>query len=150
MSHGHSSILERMGAVRPEYKHELEAQLVGVSSLGVTRKAVLPTDLAEFARPVGEQRREAGVGQIGLLGAPGAVKPPAHGPAAREAVLSGGKETKCALRLKQAERRELIALAPDQFAARQEGMGDGAAQRLPAKSCVHAVQCRVKVRRERD
>src|SRR5260370_36048125 len=97
-----------MGAVRPEYKHELEAQLVGVSSLGVTRKAVRPTDLAEFARPVGEQRRQAGVGQIGLLGAPGATKPPAHGPAAREAGRSGAKKTKCALRLKPADRREPI------------------------------------------
>src|SRR6266571_3872512 len=150
MFHGHSSILERMGAMRPEYKQELEAQLAAVGPFGVTRKAVLPADLAEFARPVGEQRREARVGQIGLLRAPGAVKPPAHGPAAREAVLSGGKETECALRLKQAERRELIPLAPHQFAARQEGMVNGAAKRLPAKRCVHAVQIGVKVRRERD
>src|SRR5712692_4660329 len=107
-----------MGAVRPEYKQELEAQFAAVGPFGVARKAVLPADLAEFARPVSEQRREARVGQIGLLRAAGAVKPPAHGPAAREAVLSGGKETECALRLKQAERRELISLAPDRKSTR--------------------------------
>src|SRR5512138_853837 len=47
---------ERVCAVRPHRKDELEQELVGGSAFPVVRPAKLAADLAELARPVGQEQ----------------------------------------------------------------------------------------------
>src|SRR5437870_302761 len=134
-----------MGAVSAQHEQELEAQLVGVLLLGIAREAILSAHLAELGGPIGQQSGEPAVSQVGLARAVGAIVPRADGPAPVEAILTGSIEAEGPLRLGQQQRRgELIAMAPDQFGAREEVMVDGAAQRLPAQGGVEAVELGVK------
>ena len=52
-----------MRAVRADRELKLEQELVGALAFRVSRVAILSTDLAELARPVGEHQRPAGVAQ---------------------------------------------------------------------------------------
>src|SRR3954469_14012910 len=51
-----SRMSERVCTVRPDRKLELEQEFVGRLGLRVAGAPVLATDLAEFARPVGQHR----------------------------------------------------------------------------------------------
>src|ERR1700680_1308302 len=53
--------LERMCAMCPDRKDELEQKLVSGQIVAVARTAELAADLAEFTRPIGEQERSAGI-----------------------------------------------------------------------------------------
>src|SRR5262245_14400727 len=61
-----STSSERVRAVRADREQELEQDLVGVDALGVGRAAELAADLAELARPVGQERRSALVALRGI------------------------------------------------------------------------------------
>src|SRR6266571_281100 len=103
---------------------------------------VLPTDLAEFAGPIGENTGKTGVRQTGVGGAAAAIKATAESPAAVDAVFGIGIEAESVLGLEDVKRRELVAGAPEQFCAEEERMVDGAAERLPTKSGIRAVEIR--------
>src|SRR5712691_8699032 len=103
---------------------------------------VLPTDLAEFAGPIGENTGKAGVRQAGVGGAAAAIEAAAESPAAVDAVFGIGIEAESVLGLEDVKRRELVAGAPEQFCAEEERMVDGAAERLPTKSGIRAVEIR--------
>lgn len=106
--------------MRAENKQKLEAQFVGIEFFSIARKTVLPSDLAELAWPIRQNRGETGVAQISVLGASAAVKAAANGPPAREPVLAGRVEAKGPLCFQGGESRKLIAVAPNQLGARQE------------------------------
>ena len=93
-------ILERMRAVRAQYEQELEEKLIRIAAFGVTGEAVLAANLAELARPVGQDSRKAGIGQPGISGATTAVKAATHGPAAIHPIINGGIQTEGVLCLK--------------------------------------------------
>src|SRR5688500_5527784 len=58
---------ERVGAVGADGEQELEEQLVGLDALAVAGVAVLAADLAELARPPGQQQRGALVHERGIV-----------------------------------------------------------------------------------
>src|SRR5713101_5664846 len=103
-------------------------------------EAVLAADLAEFAGPVGQDRGKAGVGEAGVGSAAAAVKSPADGPAAVRPVIQGGVEAESTLDLEKARRGELVAVAPEKFAAPNDRVVDGAAQGFPAQGGIRAVE----------
>ena len=114
-----------MCSVRAHNEKKLEEHFVrvGVFQSGVIPEmsvAILCTDLTEFAWPIGEDTGKAGVRQIGVGGAPGAIEAAANGPAAIQAVIRGGIHAKGMLCLERIERRELIAIAPEEFGAEKE------------------------------
>ena len=51
----------------PHREHELEQELVCSQMLGVAGAPQLPADLAEFARPVGQDQRAASILQGGVV-----------------------------------------------------------------------------------
>src|SRR6266851_5179054 len=78
---------ERMSAVSAHHEEKLEQKLVGVREVtGIRQRemseAVLATDLAKLAGPVGKNSGKAGVGEIGVVGVAAAVEAAADGPAA--------------------------------------------------------------------
>src|SRR3989441_3961529 len=103
---------------------------------------VLATDLAELAGTIGENTGKAGVRQTGVGGAAAAIEAAAEGPAAVDAVFGIGIEAESVLGLENIKRRQLVAGAPEQFCAEEERMVDGAAERLPTKSGIRAVEIR--------
>src|SRR4029077_3682488 len=106
---------EWVGAVRPETKLELEQQFVVLLPFCKLGEAILPANLAEFARPVGEQRGKTVIGQIRPAGAAGTVIAPSDRPAPVEAIIARSVEAKRALLHGQ-----LVAAAPDKFRAADE------------------------------
>src|SRR5258708_11691273 len=102
--------------------------------------AILATDLAELAGPVSQDTGKTSVRQAGVGGAAAAIEAAAHGPAAIDAVFAGGIQAEGVLGLENVERRKLIARAPEELRAEEEGMVDGAAERLPAEGRICAVQ----------
>src|SRR6266566_5097434 len=105
---------------------------------------VLPTDLAELAGPIGENTGKTGVRQAGVGGAAAAIEAAAKSPAAVDAVFGIGIVAESVLGLENIKRRQLVAGAPEQFCAEEERMVDGAAERLPTKSGIRAVEIREK------
>src|SRR2546427_608934 len=71
---GTCSFSERVRTVRTDGELELEQQLVGGHPLGVARPPVLPADLAELARPVGQDERAAAVAGVRVGGPLGLVE----------------------------------------------------------------------------
>src|SRR5205809_6725136 len=78
-----------MGAVGADRELELEEELIGGDVLAVARVAVLAPDLAELARPVGEEQGSALVHERGIVRALRTVESDAREPALRELVLPG-------------------------------------------------------------
>src|SRR5260370_28374975 len=97
--------LERMSAVRAHHKKELEKNFIGIRKISGTGRqmseAVLTTDLAELAGPIGEDTGKAGIRQTGIGGVAAAVEASADGPAAIHAVFRGGLHAKSMLRLEK-------------------------------------------------
>src|SRR5581483_246520 len=138
VSRGESSVciaLERMGAVSAQREDELQENFVAVAVLGVACETVLATDLAEFAGPVGQSGCKSLVGESGQPAPVRPVKTRAGKPAPRKLVVSGSVKPERTL-----FRRELLSLAPYEFAASHERMIDGTPQRLPSQGRVNAVE----------
>src|SRR6266404_2509268 len=70
---------------------------------------ILATDLAELARPIGENTGKTSVRQAGVGGAAAAIEAAAESPPAVDAVLSIGIEAEGVLGLEDVKRRELAA-----------------------------------------
>src|ERR1019366_419730 len=104
-------------------------------------KTILSPNLAEFARPVRQDRRTALIRKVGLTRPVRPVITSAHEPTPVKLVLSRRIHTKGTL----LERR-LLALAPDELAASHERVVNGAPQRLPAHGGIHAVQAGDEIR----
>src|SRR5215471_6760732 len=95
---------ERMSSVRAHRELELEEQFVGGEAIAVARSAKLPTELAEFARPISHDDRASSIldercegtvagpdriGHGGLAGATlGLIEAAAQEPAAGELVVA--------------------------------------------------------------
>src|SRR5208337_2130383 len=107
----------------------------------VIRKTILSPNLAEFARPVRQDRRTALIRKVGLTRPIRPVVASAHEPPPVKLVFSRPVHTEGTL----LERR-LLALAPDELAASHERVVDGAPQRLPAHRGIHTVQAGDEVR----
>src|ERR1051326_3299955 len=147
---------KRMRSVSAHRKLELDEQFVGGETVAVAGTAELSADLAELARPVGEQKRapsildERGkrpvagghsVRDRGLTGAAlGAVETAAEEPAACELIIGGGivaEGADLSDGSRRCEGREGDGRArPDELGAGGEGVVDGAAERLPAQRSV--------------
>src|SRR5260370_27238238 len=102
--------------------------------------AILATDLAELAGPVGHDTGKTIVRQAGVGSAAAAIEAAAHGPATIDAVFAGGIQAEGVLGLENIEGRELIASAAEELGAEKERMIDGAAERLPTEGRIRAVQ----------
>src|SRR6266404_1152636 len=116
------NLLERMRAMRTHHKEKLKQEFVGVRIIGCDRigempEAVLASDLAELAGPVGEDSGKAGIRQICVGGVTAAVKAAADGPAAVGAVFGVGIEAEGMLGLENSGGRNLVARAPEKFIA---------------------------------
>src|SRR5882724_11805541 len=103
-----------MRSVRAHHKKELEEQFVCVcvaQSRVVPEMsvAILATDLAELAGPIGEDTGKTGVRQAGIRSAATAIEAAAKSPAAVDAVFGVGIEAECVLGLENVERRQLVA-----------------------------------------
>src|SRR6266850_2247927 len=114
--------LERMRAVRTHHKEKLKQEFVGVRIIGCDRigempEAVLAADLAELARPIGEDSGKAGIRQICIRCMTAAVKAAADSPAAVGAVFGVGIEAEGMLGLENSGGRNLVARAPEKLIA---------------------------------
>src|SRR5262245_7244415 len=122
---------EGMGAVGADGKEELEEQIVGVVALAEARVPVLGADLAELARPEGQDEGCALVDEERVRRALGVIVAEPAEPASRELVLAEG------VHAEGVETADLLlALAPDELAAREEPAVDGAPQRPVAEGGV--------------
>ena len=82
--------------------------------------AILATDLAELAGPVGQDTRKARVGEIAVVRVAAAVEASADGPAAIEAIFGVSIHAECVLCFENGGGRELVAGAPEKFRAKQQ------------------------------
>src|SRR4051812_46722616 len=99
------------------------------------RETIFAAQLAELAGPVGQGCRNSLISQIAEAAAIGIIEAPAAEPAPPKLVI--GRRIKAERLLL---RRELLPLAPYEFASTDEGMVDGTPQRLPAQGRVDAIQ----------
>src|SRR6266446_1323289 len=102
--------------------------------------AILATDLAEFAGPVGENTGKTCVRQAGVGGAAAAIEASANSPAAVEAVFRIGIKAESMRGLENVKRRQLVASAPEEFGAEEERMVDGPAERFPAERGIGGIE----------
>src|SRR4051794_14259936 len=77
-----------MGSVSSDREQELEQHLVRRDPFGVLRVAVLTTDLAELARPVGQDERASLVDQARVVCPIGVVVTDAREPSLSELVFA--------------------------------------------------------------
>src|SRR6187397_2317015 len=126
---------ERMRTVCTDGKLELEEKLVRRIPGGVLRPAVLAAHLAELARPIRQHERSPRVVKRLIVGVSRPVVAGTGVPAARELVVTGHEEAERILL-----RAGLLATAPDQLRAADEGSIDGSLQRPPPQRGVHAVE----------
>src|SRR5690242_19550217 len=117
-----------MRAVRTDRKLELKQELIRRRAVAVVRPAVLSTHLAELARPIRQDSRSACVDNRRILRAVRAVVPSAEEPPARKLVIPRHVVPHALLFA-----AELIAIAPDDFAASDELVINGPRQRTPAQ-----------------
>src|SRR5713226_6431315 len=103
-------------------------------------EAVLAADLAEFAGPIRKDTGKTRVGEVAIGGVAAAVKAPAHGPAAIDTIFSRRVHSEGVRSLENAECRQLVAGAPEEFRAEQEILVNGAPQRLPAQGRIGSVK----------
>src|SRR5467141_2797484 len=111
-------------------------------------EAVLSTDLAELAGPIGKNTGKAGVGEIGAGGPAAAVEAAAEGPAAIDAIFSGGVHAEGMLGLENVDGRQLVAGTPEELGTEKEILINGAAQRFPAQGGICRVQIGKEIRAE--
>src|SRR5215468_1288217 len=134
-----------MGTVRAHHEKELKEYFVRI---GITQSLVVPkmsvailrTDLAELAGPIGEDTGKPGVRQIGVNGVARAVKTATERPTAIQAVFRRGIQPERMLDLKNVQWRKLVAIAPEKFGAEKERFVNCAAQRLPAERRVRTIK----------
>src|SRR6266498_1556432 len=129
-----------MRAVRAHYEQELEEQFIRIAALAVTAEAVLGANLAELARPVGQDSRKAGIGQPCISGAATAVKAATHGPTAVHTIVDGAIQSEGGLWLQTIEGRERMARGQNQLVSEENGVVGGAAHGLPAERGVRTVE----------
>src|SRR5687767_6262421 len=124
-----------MRAVRAYRELELKQELVGRQRLRISDTTILPPDLAEFARPVGQRQCLPDVAQARVVAAIGPVETDACKPAAPKLIVAGRVVPDAPLRT-----AKLVAAAPDHLGAAKERAVDGALQRAPAHCSVDAPQ----------
>ncbi len=73
--------------MRPKNKQNLHEEFVGSQAFGVAPKTILTANLAELARPVGDDGGEASVGQRGIRRAVATIEAAPHSPSAVDAVV---------------------------------------------------------------
>src|SRR2546426_8942762 len=95
--------------------------------------AILATDLAELAGPIGENTGKTSVRQVGICGAAAAIEATAESPAAVYAGFGIRIEAERMLGLGNIKGGELGSSAPEKFGAEEERKGDGAAGRPPTE-----------------
>ena len=105
-----------MRAVRSQREQELEQELVRGVSLGVLGAAELPSNLAELARPVGQDHRGGVVMRIGIARPLRPIKARSPKPAARELIFSRSEEPEGTLGI-----RHFFPPTPDKLGARRKG-----------------------------
>ncbi len=74
---------------------------------------ILAPDLAELARPVGQNTGKPSIRQAGIGGAAAAVEASTDRPASVGAVFGIGIEAESMLSLENVKRRQLVARAPE-------------------------------------
>src|SRR5690349_9893432 len=111
---------------------------------------ILATDLAKLAGPIGENTGKTSVRQAGVGGPTAAIEAATDGPAAIDAVFGIGIEPESVLGLKGVKRRKLVAGAPEEFVAKEEGVVDGAAERLPTESGVSGIKVGQEISRVKN
>src|SRR2546427_610055 len=89
--------------------------------------AILATDLAELAGPIGENTGKTSVRQVGICGAAAAIEATAESPAAVYAGFGIGIEAESVLGLEGVGQGKLIAGAPKEVGAGEERIVDGGA-----------------------
>src|SRR5439155_12162746 len=103
---------------------------------------ILATDLAELAGPIGEDTGKTGVRQAGIRSAAAAIEAATKCPAAVDAVFGVGVKAESVLGLEDVGvgQGNLVASAPKEFVAEEEGVVDGAAERLPTESGISGIK----------
>src|SRR5260221_5356441 len=125
--------LESVGAVRADGEEELEQELVGGAPFPETGVAVLGADLAELARPIGEDEGAALVGEGGVLRAVREVVARAREPPPPELVFEIAIAAEGIGGL-----HEVLPPAPGELGAREEMRVDGPPERPVAERAVEA------------
>src|SRR5438105_8391291 len=113
---------------------ELEEEFVG-RALGIAGPPELRADLAELAGPIGQHQGTAGILQSGVIQTLGTVETRAKEPAASKLIISGNVES---VRGCHGMHR-LLGMGPDELAASDERVVNGAAQRFPSHGCVDSI-----------
>src|SRR5437868_15193425 len=111
--------------MRADGKVELEQQLVGCGAFVVVRASVLPANLAELARPVGQEKRAAAIGLRRVERPARLIVSGTQIPPPRELVLAEPVVAESLL----LERRRQVLAGPHQLRARLEPLVDGPSQR---------------------
>src|SRR5260370_2375260 len=103
---------------------------------------ILATDVAELAGPIGENTGKTGVRQAGIRSAAAAIEAATKCPAAVDAVFGVGVKAESVLGLEDVGvgQGNLVAGAPKEFVAEEEGVVDGAAERLPTESGISGIK----------
>src|SRR5258705_4517985 len=122
-----------MRAMGADGKLELEQQLVRVRSIRVLGVPILPADLAEFTGPVRQHRGSASIEERRVVRTLRIVVTPGQPPPSRELVFARQVIAHAPL-----PPVELLAIAPDDFAAPDELVVNRARQRTPSKRRIDA------------
>src|SRR5436309_2277850 len=130
-----------MRAVRSEREDQLYKQFMSIDVIAIVREAVLSAQLAELAWPIREHNRTAFVGESSIPAAVGVIVASTQKPAAPQLIIRRSIVSESFL-----SRGQLLAIAPDELAAADEGVVNRAAQRLPAQRGIDSVELGKKVR----
>src|SRR3977135_2616089 len=109
--------------------------------ISVASKLILSADLAELARPVGQDRGKTFVNQIRVLSFTRAIVAAANEPPPGQLIVTRSIEAKSAL-----FRWKLLSLTPDPLSSSHKGVVDRASQGLPAQGGVNAIKVSQEVR----
>src|SRR6266700_1900233 len=139
------SPLEGMRSMCTQRENQLHEQLIAVSILSISGKAILSAKLAEFAGPISQRRSRAFVRQIVELAALRPIKSSAGKPPASELIVTG-----CIPAERPLLTRKLLPLAPNEFASPNKRVIDRTAQRLPAHGRVNSVELGNEITGYRD
>src|SRR5262245_3272343 len=129
--------LKRMRTVRTNREHELNRQLVAGVAKRVIDAPILTSNQTELRRSVRQDERSARVVLRRVVRKTRAVVARAGRPSPRELIVARHIHAECLL-----QSVRLVALAPDELAAAEEGRIDGALQRLPPIRRIHAEEGR--------
>ncbi len=101
--------------MRAENKQKLKEQFIRVAISGVPGEAILTTDLAKLAGPVGQHGGSSAVCEGGIRSAAGTVVAATNRPPPVQAVVRSRVKTERPL-----DGGRLLAFAPDEFRAREK------------------------------